>query len=367
MADNWTTIESDPGVFTELIEKMGVEGVQVEELWSLDETTFARLSPIYGLIFLFKWDKDKSEPARPIAENPPANLFFANQVITNACATQAILSILLNCPESVEIGETLKGFREFATELPPDMRGEALRGVDAIRTVHNSFARPEPFVFEEKKDDKEEGEAFHFVAYVPFEGRLWELDGLQHGPIDLGQLDPKEWPMKAAPFIQERMAKYSEKEIRFNLLALLKDRRQAAEERMINLEVREAVYNARLAGEEADMDVEEDDAASPSTPEELQAALTRVNDDREDCQAILTEEQAKRDKWAAENVRRKHNYVPFAFNLLKLLAKKDVLNGLVDAAVEDWKQREEDKKAAEDAKKKTGKEGETGKVATGTS
>lgn len=116
MSSDWTDIESDPGVFTELVKTIGVEDIQIEELMTLEPEETEWLQPIYGLIFLFKWTKD-NEARETLVDYDP-ELFFANQVITNACATQAILSILMNSPE-IKIGPTLTELKGFTVGMDP--------------------------------------------------------------------------------------------------------------------------------------------------------------------------------------------------------------------------------------------------------
>lgn len=73
-------MESDPGVFTELIKGFGCKGAQVEEIWSMEPENFENLKPVHGLIFLFKWQPGEEPGGSIVQDSRLDNIFFAKQV-----------------------------------------------------------------------------------------------------------------------------------------------------------------------------------------------------------------------------------------------------------------------------------------------
>jgi hypothetical protein len=162
------------GVFTQLAYDMGIRGTQVEEIVTMDDMEFHNLAPVYGLIFLFKWTQEMAQAhstSVTCVEHP--NLYFAKQVINNACGTQessrnprpngalhcpgqvpqlpcpschswrmkvmcsraqALLNIMMNA-EGISLGTELEDFRAFTADFPADLKGESMSNSETMRTV----------------------------------------------------------------------------------------------------------------------------------------------------------------------------------------------------------------------------------------
>lgn len=102
------------GVFTSLTTKLGIPGLEIVELYDIEPWAVDHLSP-RGLIFCFMWRKDAHRPAD--FEDPAAErVWFANQLSDNACASLAILNVVLNCHD-IRIGETLSAFKQETEQM----------------------------------------------------------------------------------------------------------------------------------------------------------------------------------------------------------------------------------------------------------
>ena len=302
---------------------------------------FSVSRPIYGLIFLFKWQKETDD--RPIDPDfQSRGVFFANQVINNACATQAIISVLMNVPHNqpgFDLGNELRTLREFTQDFPPDVRGLAIGNSEAIRTVHNSFHPPQPLIPDENDQDKD-ADAFHFVAYVPAAGGLYELDGLKPGPIRICECDPNAWLSQAAEAVTARIAKYSESEQRFNLMAVVQSRYDLYCQQLAEVQSQALQLLEQIA------------AAAEGSREELETKLSGLNSQIYELSSAVASEERKRQRWTDENLRRRTDYTPFAFNLLQALATNGQLHGLVGIAEEEHRQSAREKQQQRMAEKK---------------
>ena len=206
-----------------MIREMGVQGVTVREIFGLDEGTMETVpKPIYGLVLLFRYRALDEE-----AESKcPKNIWFANQMPNqNSCATLAMLNILMNT-KNVDIGENLQQFKEFTSDFTPYLKGQEVAHFEFVKTIHNSFAKKMDMLQADvqlknnyEKDAKkgrrgagkedtppDDEEAHHFIAFLPIDGEVWKLDGMDKVPTLVGTYEEEvDWLDVAQPRLSEIM------------------------------------------------------------------------------------------------------------------------------------------------------------------
>jgi len=319
----WCTIESDPGVFTELIKNIGVKGVQVDEIIDMDILEVGD-EPVYGLIFLFKYMHNSGYKPNVLSSWDP-DLFFAKQEIQNACATQAILGVLLNNTDKLDIGPTLKELKSFTNDMDPSTRGLAISNSEKIRLEHNKFSHPEPFVFA-KTVAKDGDDVFHFVSYIHFKNAIYEIDGLQKGPILIeDNVKNEEWIKKVKPSIQNRINLYSQSEIKFNLLAIVPDKLDKAKKVEEDLNKRKKYVEGLINGQKPSSEDKDMEEYNKMSKEQLESTLKDFENLIKNNAQTIKDEEYRVSKYKEENERRQFNYIPFIYELLKTMAEKGEL------------------------------------------
>lgn len=232
----WQTIESDPGLFFELVEKLGVKNVDFEELLEISPEVLRSFPDLHGVIFLFKYRTQQESSDLQTGEySHNSDLFFAQQVVNNACGTLAILNLLMNS-EKVELGKELEELKGFVSDFDPQIKGEAIANSEKLKSAHNSMAPVQAFEDEDPsaKNNDDDG-LFHYVAYVCKNNRVYMLDGLRPAVVDLGPQHGDEAEALAGA-IQDRIAQFDQGEVRFNALAVVGDRLQALRDQGNELE-----------------------------------------------------------------------------------------------------------------------------------
>ncbi|CAO0795659.1 unnamed protein product [Mucor circinelloides] len=229
-SEKWALIPSDPAVFDDMIQQYGIEDTQVQEVLVLDYLDdYKDNTSVYGLIFISEY-MEEVLPANFEQTDPLASdIVFTAQVVTNVCATLALLAVLLNA--NIDKGNILNNFLQFTEGFSPINRGLCLGSCREIRAIHDAYASNAYHLAEGAMDETTENDNsgyeyvdsnnYHYITYIYKNGFVWELDGLKSQPLRLQQCTHQKWINAVKPFIQQRMQQ--QEGGLYNLMAVVKD------------------------------------------------------------------------------------------------------------------------------------------------
>lgn len=161
-----------------------------------------------------------------------------------------------------------------------------------------------------------------------FKNSIYEIDGLQEGPILIkDNIDKKDWTSILKDHISERIALYANYEIKFNLLYITDDKLMQYKKSLSSLD--ESI-------DELTKKINEN--KSKEEVDKLQKEMKEKNNLRYELNYLVKEEERKRQISKEENERRQHNYIPLIYEILESLSKNDNLEDIYNQALKEENQ-----------------------------
>ena len=316
--EEWFAIENSPEVFTQLINNLGVKGVHVEEILSYDSLENSN-NPIYGLIFISKYIKNIIETPN-IISNYDKDLFFSKQLLENQNATQALLSIILNNEDKIEIGQNLKEIKLNMNGMDYIKKGIFLSNCEILKKEHNKFK-----ILESNLND-EDADIYHFVTFIHFKNSIYEIDGLREGPILIEEnIEFKNWISKVIPYLKEKINLFSNNEIKFNLMALTLDKLELLKTNKEKLLKQKNFIEEKIKGNNEISKEKIFEELNAMNKEQLEKRLEKIETEINDCNNGINIEKMKINKYKEEKERRQFNYNPLIFELLKIMGENGII------------------------------------------
>ena len=311
--EEWFPIENNSEVFTQLIKNVGVKGVQFEEILSLDSLENSN-TQIFGIIIISQYIKNLISTPN-ILTNWDKDLFFSKQLIENANAIQAILGILLNNEDKIDIGSILKKLKIDMTEMDPITRGITLSNCEILKKENNKF-----------KVSNNEGDIYHFETFIHFRNEIYELDGLREGPILFDKnVEFKDWIKKIKSFLNEKINLYSNNELKFNIMVLIPDKLEQLTNKKELLTSQKNYIDDIIKGNNDITNEKQFEGLKEMNKDELEKKLKKLEIEINECNNGINIEKMKINKYKEENERRQHNYNPLIFELLKIMGENNIL------------------------------------------
>ena len=139
------------------------------------------------------------------------NLYESGPLLKYICRPSVIRASINNLTITTFDTEKRKAKEKKAKEAKPPPAKHAKTTV--VMKSRKSKGREK----EQQANKEEEEETYHFIRYVPAYGKVWELDGLKSGPLEVGELPAdstssknhnRGWMDVVRPALRMKMDKY---------------------------------------------------------------------------------------------------------------------------------------------------------------